>query len=588
MDKKEHTLRTCRRLYNIFIYIVLFSIVPAVAATAPVKVAILPFKIHAEKDYTFLQKGIVQMLTSRLSDPGKVTVIDPVATDEAVASIQGASGDDLARQVGLKLNADRAIHGSLTVLGDSVSIDAKMIDVTGANPPLAFFKQTQGMDNVIGQINLMAADINQQAFGIEPPAASQAAAAAPTTRPAPVPTPAQPSRPSPPDIHMHPEKLLQQGRPLSAGAPTTGPIAGAGVKRPTSQLNPAFIPTQGIQARNRTGFWKSRNFKELINGIDVGDVDNDGMVETVVAMPEKVLVLRFHQDRQQTVAEIKTERFVRNISVSIGDINGNGIPEIFVTALTVALDGVQSSVFEFDGQAYKKIVSDSHYYYNIIDHPTIGPRLFAQFQNGRSNPQNGAIFEMEWKGAGYEQARKILPAHKANVLGMTIGNITGDQRETVAAFNTRDHLFIMNTSGKEEWKGDEAYGGTTLYFSMPPTDPAVDETVAYLPTRLRAVDLDKDGQLEILTAKNHGGTGRGMDVQRYFKKSNIVALVWDGLGLTPSWLTHEIGGRVQDFVVVDFDNDGIKELLAAAITKEGAIILTDARSALIAFELNLP
>ena len=46
-------------------------------------------------------------------------------------------------------------------------------------------------------------------------------------------------------------------------------------------------------------------------------------------------------------------------------------------------------------------------------------------------------------------------------------------------------------------------------------------------------------------------------------------MIWDGLGLVPSWQTQEIAGRVQDLVVADFDNDGIKELLAAAITKEG-------------------
>ena len=142
----------------------------------------------------------------------------------------------------------------------------------------------------------------------------------------------------------------------------------------------------------------------------------------------------------------------------------------------------------------------------------------------------------------------------------------------------------MLTSGKEEWKGDDPYGGTTLYFSSPPTDPDSDGTASYLPTRLRAVDLDSDGKLEILTGKNRGGTGRIMDKQRYFKKSNYRRPdLGRGLGLVPSWQTQEIAGRVQDLVVADFDNDGSKELLAAAITKEGAIILTEARSALIAF-----
>ena len=586
--EKESPLKARYHLSICFAVIVLLFTMPLSALAESAKVAVLPFAVHADKDYSFLQKGIVQMLTSRLSEPGKVTVIDPIATENALSAAQGLCGDALARQVGRQTGADLAINGSLTILGDSVSIDAKTIDITGSRQPITFFKQTQGLGNVIGQINLMAADINDRIFGVEKPVAATAAAA-----PAAVPTPAPPavSAPVEPDVHMHPEKLLQQGRPLTTGTPTASPLVRAGVESQTSQtssLNPAFIPARGSQARRGPGFWKSRNFKAMINGIDVGDVDNDGLLETVVAMPDKVMVLRFSQGRQQAVAEIKAESFVRNISVSIGDINGNGIPEIFVTALSVALDVVESSVLEFDGKKYQPILQGSHYYYNVISHPSLGARLFAQYQNGRSDPYNGAIFEMEWKGTDYEQIRKVLPPHKANVLGITIGNITDDQNETIAAFSPRDHLWVMDMNGKAEWKGNDPYGGSTLYFSSPPTDPLSDGEHSYLPTRLRAVDLDRDGKLEILTSKNSGSTGRKMDKQRYFKRSNIFGLIWDGLGLTPLWQTQEIAGRVQDLLVDDFDNDGKKELLAAVITKEGAIIFTEAHSALIAFELNTP
>jgi hypothetical protein len=45
------------------------------------------------------------------------------------------------------------LYGSLTVFGDSVSIDAKMVNVTGNDEPFVFFTQTQGMGMVIPQIN---------------------------------------------------------------------------------------------------------------------------------------------------------------------------------------------------------------------------------------------------------------------------------------------------------------------------------------------------------------------------------------------------------------------------------------------------
>jgi hypothetical protein len=74
---------------------------------------------------------------------------------------------------------------------------------------------------------------------------------------------------------------------------------------------------------------------------------------------------------------------------------------------------------------------------------------------------------------------------------------------------------------------------------------------------------------------------------RSFSKGRIAAMVWDGIGLATQWETQTFGGRVSDFVVGDFDNDGRDELIIAVVLKEGAIVFTDAVSSLIAFQLNL-
>ena len=51
------------------------------AANSPKRIALLPFKINAEKDMTFLQNGIFDMLTSRLSKEGEVIVISRPAVE---------------------------------------------------------------------------------------------------------------------------------------------------------------------------------------------------------------------------------------------------------------------------------------------------------------------------------------------------------------------------------------------------------------------------------------------------------------------------------------------------------------------------
>jgi TolB-like protein len=558
---------------SILTMIFCIACLPLNAWAEPVKVAVLPFAIHADKDYGFLQKGIVQMITSRISAPGKVEVMDPISTEQAVAASQAQlSGDRLAQAVGAELKADFAIHGSITVLGESVSIDAKMLDLTGTRPPMTFFKQTQGMGDVVPQINLMATDINNRVFGRP----SEATPSPPVA--------AAPQPPGVADVHRHPERLLQEIRPTPE-VRGTGPAEGK-----AHPLNPAFTQTRGMSSSGEgQGFWKSRNYNHLINSIAVGDVTSDGLFETVVATPGKIHIYRFTQGQQQTVAEIEAGRFVRNISVDIADINGNGTAEIFVTAFSVGLNALQSYVLEYDGQRFRPIVENSRYYYSVIEHPIFGRRLFGQQQiSTESTPFDAPVSEMQWLSGEYAPARRILPARLGNVLGLAFGDILNDGSEAIAALNRDDFMQLLSPNGKVQWTSSDTYGGTTLYFALPPPSPGDAAHQFFLPTRVRNVDLDGNGKSEVLVASNQDSAGRKLEQRRFFGKGKVEALVWDGIGLASAWSTRELSGRVQDFLVADFNNDGVQNLLVAIVTKEGATIFTDAQSALVAFDLKAP
>jgi TolB-like protein len=166
-----------------------------VAASEPKRVVIVPFKINAEKDLTFLEEGIADMLESRLSWDDKVTVISREETKRALESVEEPLNETRAREIGAKLDADHVLFGSLTIFGNSMSIDAKLIDVSGDKPSFTFFSQSQSMDEVIPQINLFAADINEKVFG----------------RVLHVKTTVDQPQETQYDIHAHPEKLIEEG-----------------------------------------------------------------------------------------------------------------------------------------------------------------------------------------------------------------------------------------------------------------------------------------------------------------------------------------------------------------------------------------
>ncbi|MCA1786118.1 MAG: CsgG/HfaB family protein, partial [Desulfobacteraceae bacterium] len=146
----------------------MLGVICPAAGAAPKTVAVLPFAMNSPQDLTFLQNGLFSMLSSRLSDPGKVDVLDRDTVDnalrQAAAGANGALTQVQARAIGEQLGADYILFGSLTHFGESVSLDAAMVDITGDKPALTFFEQSNNMGDVIPLVNTFAGDVNQKVF----------------------------------------------------------------------------------------------------------------------------------------------------------------------------------------------------------------------------------------------------------------------------------------------------------------------------------------------------------------------------------------------------------------------------------------
>ena len=182
-------------------------------AAEPVKVAIVPFQINAEKDMSFLRDGIYDMLASRLAWEGKVVVLGREVSENAFTAVAGPIEAPAARDIGARIGAKWVLFGSLTLFGNSVSIDTKMVDVCGVEETLSFFNQSEGMEEVIPRINLIAQDINAQVFGRRTAVAGPAGPGAPS--------PSRPGPPSTPTRRAWWARATRTIRPLSSRA---GPI----------------------------------------------------------------------------------------------------------------------------------------------------------------------------------------------------------------------------------------------------------------------------------------------------------------------------------------------------------------------------
>jgi hypothetical protein len=449
------------------------------------------------------------------------------------------------------------LFGSLTVLGNSISLDAKMVDVAGAKPTMSFFEQSEDAGGIISRISAMAAAVNEKMFGRTTAIAQPAPAAA--TAP-----PPQAAQPAPADPFAHPEKMLKQS---GSGGGSGSPFAAS--EESAREFSPQF--------------WKSAAYKLAFNGIALGDVDGDGKTETVIITQDKVIVFRYEQQRFYQVAEYEADSKGVNIGVDVADINGNGVPEIIVTSLTLTRKILASFVLEWDGKAFRRIVDNAHWYFRVCDLPDRGKVLLGQ-EPRFGSPFNGKIFEMIWRNGHYEPETPVAVSTAVNVLGLTIGQIVKGQRETIAAYDPSDRIRVFDEAGKEESKSFERYGGSTLHTLGNIDDQGQTERPIYLPMRLIALKPDKDGKSQVLAVRNFDIADRKAEVFRVFNETQIIGFGWDGLGLQPEWRTRKMTGCIRDFALGDFDNDGELEMVCALVLDEGRVITTTPKSTLIALK----
>ena len=547
-------MRPQKHLYIFIFFAILASLFYPIDthSAEPKRVLITPFNINAEKDYTFLRDGIFDMLSTRLSLPDKIILIDKTLIYNEIKDMPGRLSQEDVLALGEKFQADYVLFGSLTLFGNSLSTDARLFDTAQNKTILAYDETGEKPGDVIEHIDLFADQVKADVFGEKPTVAI-----------------APPPKQTAPDSRQHPDELLKPG--ATVVAPTVAPQPGA-------------APTLTMQ--------RSRRFKDQIRGITTGDIDGEGGNELIFIGKRTIYVFRYVDNLFQKVREIEGARNHRYLSVDAADINGNGRVEIFVSAVSSDNTTMTSFVLEWDGKKFVDVTSRSKWYYRVIDMPGRGDVLIGQ-KRGSVNAFSPAIHELTWKADGYEPADRITIPKPTNVYGFSYGEALNDGRNVWLVTSDYNILQIVDDAGQEEWKSSEKYGANDIFidFRSDLENPIVqgekDYTRYYLPNRMFITDLDNDGKKEVLVTKNVDKAGGLLRKSRIFDKGAIECLAWDGIGLYPKWKSREVSGYISDFTLVDIDNDGRKELALSVVADPGTG-LTKPKSYIVTIDPNQP
>ncbi|MBN1930824.1 MAG: VCBS repeat-containing protein [Desulfobacterales bacterium] len=511
------------------------------------RVLILPLNIYSEKDLTFLQNGISDMLSTRMAQEEKVIPISREETQQAIGDIAKPINAQTAVSLGVQLKADFVIFGSLTVFGESISTDIQFIDVQQNKPRVVFNRLGNSHSDVIRHISLFAEQINSEVFErktFEYQTSPQKKDETSQSR-------------------LHPDTLI----------PTTE----------NSNLTISNGATSSL--------WKSQNFKTPITGMSIGDVDGDGKKETVFISENTIFIYRYIEGRFEKVTEIEIEAYEKLLGVDVADINKNGKSEIFITNIIRKSRRLQSFVLEFSDTQFIRIETDLKWYFRVLNVPNRGQILLGQ-KKGMDQLFTGDVYEMAWRNGRYEPAQEQKLPKGINIYGFTYGDVLNTGQEKIVAFTNNDYLRIVEPNGSEEWKSNETYGGNAVFLEYPSDliekqeagEPKMDHY--YLPQRIHIVDVDHDGKKEVITVKNIDAAKRMLSRLRIFKSGYIACLTWDNVGLSQKWKTRDFSGYISDYAIVDMDDDGQYELVFSLVAKTGGLLTGETKSYIIISELN--
>jgi len=493
----------------------------SIPAAEPAKVLIFPFNIHSKDDLSFLNTGMIDMLSSSLSKNHNMVIVKLPETTHPDGGEAAIIDQETAIKLASDLNADYVVIGSLTVFGNSVSTNAKFIDVKKNESLVTLSEYGENRGDVLSHVNLFAAGIDTHLFG------------------------------------------------------------GEAIALPPPIVKPVETKVASAKDKTSSGIWKSGKFDKKIKSLAIGDVDGDGKNETVFISKNELFIYRCENGNLVKKGELKGKGYHTFLYVDVADINKNIKAEIFVTSLSKG--HLNSFILEYDGLKFKKIVQDAKLYYRILNIPGRGNILLGQKRGmlGTADAYEidpssslflSGVVELKWNNKGYEPADRLELPERVNIYGFAYGNALNDGREMITVFTKDNRLVILDKNGNKEFKSRERYGGSAAYLEFPVKDETKRMDRFYLPQRIFITDFDQDGKNEIITVRTHDTSSSSFKRSRSFDSGWIECLAWNNATLKQKWKTDEISGYISDLSVGDMDNDGLSEIVFPVITQSGSII----------------
>jgi hypothetical protein len=255
------------------------------------------------------------------------------------------------------------------------------------------------------------------------------------------------------------------------------------------------------------------------------------------------------------------------------------------------------------------ILDDIPWYIRAMNLPGQGPVLVGQ-RGGQSSLLLGGIFKLMKSGTKVMPEERIVGLSYINLFEFVLADVTGDGAREIVAISSANRLYVVRPNGTVLWISDDFYGGTSRYIgedydqvggregrvgldlnSTPSSDVIGKEGSGkriYIPSRMIATDVNNDGITDVVVNKNLH-FARWMENTKKVKSSEIHAMAWNGIALSPVWQTRKIDGYVPDFQLLSLPDreNRAKLLVGLALSTGWTDTFTEGESTILTYDIEL-
>ena len=289
--------------------------------------------------------------------------------------------------------------------------------------------------------------------------------------------------------------------------------------------------------------------------VRVADVDGDGRPEIVTSDGTRIRIYRLENNNLKLLwEEAPFRKDQEHLWLDVSDINGNGIPEIFVTS---RVEGrLDSYIIEYQ-KGFSRIVEHLPLYLHVARVPEEGDRLLVQ-RASLGEAFSGGVYIYAWKGDRYIRKRRIALPKGQSIFGFAFPD-AGPRRDVIA-YSPEDRLVVQGADGKRLYRSPERYGGSMLSFERKNTTSPLGEASTRVEIKGR-IETSK-GELVVFRNVPLARVLKGLPA---YKEGEIIGLSWDGSSLAERWSISHVDGFIADFAVADVEKKGDPQVVILAL-----------------------